>query len=148
MNHLLACLLAALGGVGLASQIGLNVQLRQGLGHPALAAFVSFAVGATVLGVWALLARVPLPAGSALAALPPWAWLGGVLGAYYVVTTILIGPKLGAGMFVVLVIAGQLAAALAIDALGGLGGTPQPVTAMRAAGAGLALAGVWLMQRG
>ena len=148
MPYALACALAALAGGGLTAQIGLNVQLRQSLGHPVLAAFVSFSVGALILGLVALAMRAPLPAGQAIAGAPAWAWFGGFLGAGYVLATIMIGPKLGAGLFVVLVIAGQLTAALLIDQLGLLGGAAQPISAARALGAALALAGVWLVQRG
>lgn len=148
MPHLLTCALAALAGVGLTVQIGLNVQLRQALGHPAIAACASFTVGALILAAFVLAARLPMPTLAAAAQAPAWAWLGGLLGAYYVAATIMFGPKLGAGLFVVLVVAGQLSAALVVDQLGWLNGQVQPVTPMRAAGAALALAGVWLMQRG
>jgi transporter family-2 protein len=147
MSQALACFLAALGGVALSVQIALNVHLRQGLGHALLAGCVSFIVGALTLGVAAGVLRVPLPAPAAVAQIPWWAWLGGILGAYYVSTTIVLGPRLGAGLFVVLVVAGQLVSALVIDQLGLLGPAVPPAPG-RLAGAALALAGVWLMQRG
>lgn len=147
MTQPLAMLLAFLAGVGLAAQIPLNVQLRQGVGHPTLSAFISFSLGALVLGLYVLATRVPWPAAATLAQVPWWAWLGGTLGALYVSATIVLGPKLGAGLFVVLVIAGQLAAALTIDHFGWLGAAPQPLNPWRVAGAALAVLGVVLIQR-
>lgn len=139
--------LAFLAGVALAVQIPVNVQLRLGVGHPTISACISFVVGALVLAVYVLVARVPLPSAAALVAIPWWAWLGGALGAYYVSSSILLGPKLGAALFVTLMIAGQLVAALAIDHLGWLGVAAQPINAWRLAGVGLAAAGVYLIQR-
>ena len=147
MPHLAAMLLAFAAGVGLAAQIPLNVQLRHGVGHPTLSAFASFTLGAALLGLYVLAARVPWPSFAQVAQIPWWAWLGGTLGACYVSATIVLGPKLGAGLFVTLVVAGQLAAALVIDHQGWLGAAPQPVNAWRVAGAGLALLGVVLIQR-
>jgi transporter family-2 protein len=140
-------LLALLAGVALTLQIGINVHLRQGVGHAAIAAFISFLVGALVLLAYALATRLSWPSWSTVLQIPPWAWVGGVLGAFYVGSTIALSPRLGAALFVVLVVAGQLLAALVMDHMGWLGATAQPINAWRAAGAALVVAGVFLIQR-
>jgi transporter family-2 protein len=144
---ILAGLLAVLAGAGLSAQIAVNVHLRQGAGHPAIAAFISFQVGALILLAALVAARLPWPAPATLLRVPPWAWTGGLLGAYYVFSTIALAPRLGAALFVVLVIGGQLATALAIDQLGLLGTKGQPLDPWRLAGAALVLAGVALLNR-
>lgn len=147
MPAFLAALLAVLAGAGLSAQIAVNVHLRQGAGHPAIAALISFQVGALVLLVAALLARLPWPTWSELTRVPVWAWTGGLLGAYYVFSTVFLAPRLGAAAFVVLVIGGQLATALTIDQLGLLGTKGAPLDAWRLAGAALVLGGVILLNR-
>ncbi|MDB5095969.1 MAG: family transporter [Cyanobacteria bacterium RYN_339] len=143
----LAGLLAVLAGAGLSAQIAVNVHLRQGAGHPAIAAFISFQVGALILLAALLATRLPWPSLADLARVPFWAWGGGLLGAYYVFSTIALAPRLGAALFVVLVIGGQLTTALAIDQLGLLGAKGPPLDAWRLAGAALVVAGVVLLNR-
>lgn len=139
--------LAFLAGVALTVQIGINVHLRQGVGSAAIAAFISFLVGAAVLLVYAFIARLSWPSWSSLTQIPAWAWVGGVLGAFYVGSTIALSPRLGAALFVVLVVAGQLVAALVVDHYGWLSATAHPINAWRAAGVALVVAGVFLIQR-
>lgn len=146
MEFYVASALALLAGAALSTQIGINVHLRMAVGHPVVAGFISFLVGAVALGAYALGARLPVDAPGLLRA-PWWAWTGGVLGAYYVGSAIVLGPRLGATVFVVLVVTGQLVTALVIDQLGWLGTTPQPVSAWRLAGVALVLAGVIVSQR-
>jgi transporter family-2 protein len=113
--------LAVLSGVAVAAQSGVNAMLARGVGSPVHAALVSFAVGTLALLVVAFARRDAIPARAAMAALPWWAWIGGVLGAAYITMAVVAAPRLGAGSLVAAVIAGQLAAAVAIDHFGWLG---------------------------
>ena len=54
-------LLAILVGIALPVQAGVNAQLRISLGHPLVAAFVSFLVGTLALGLLLVVLRIPLP---------------------------------------------------------------------------------------
>jgi transporter family-2 protein len=144
---LLPLLLAMLIGAALPVQAGVNSQLRVGLGHPMLAATVSFVVGAVALGAVALAQRAPIPGGAVLARLPWWVWGGGLLGALYVVGSILLVPRLGAATLTASIVAGQLAAALLLDQFGLVGYARHPLTLARLLGAVLLLAGVVLIQR-
>jgi transporter family-2 protein len=74
-------------------------------------------------------------------------WIGGLLGALFVFTTIFSVPKLGAGLMIVLIIAGQMACAIAMDHYGFLV-EERSVSLMRIAGAGLVMAGAWLVYKG
>jgi transporter family-2 protein len=139
--------LALAAGAVLIIQVGVNSTLRSALGSPVVAAFASFLVGSVALACFLLLARTAWPVRAQLSAVPTWAWLGGLLGAFYVVTTIVVGPRLGAAALLALVVLGQLAASLLVDHFGWLGFPQHPLTALRLAGAALLFSGVLLIVR-
>ena len=134
-------------GVGLVVQVGMNSTLRALLGSAIVAALISFVVGSVALAVFALVTRAPLPGREQLAAVPAWAWLGGALGAFYVASSVIVGPRLGAATLLALVVLGQLGTSLLVDHFGWLGFAQHPITAVRLAGAGLLFAGVLLVVR-
>jgi bacterial/archaeal transporter family-2 protein len=140
-------LLALLCGVLLPMQAGINARLRGGLGHPLLAALVSFLVGSAALALVALAARVPLPLEAKTGRLPWWAWMGGLLGAVYVALIIVLVPRLGAATLIAAVVAGQLASSLLLDHFALVGYAHHPVNVWRVLGAALLLVGVILIQR-
>jgi bacterial/archaeal transporter family-2 protein len=134
-------------GIGLVVQVGMNSTLRSILGNPILAALISFAVGSVALaGLFALM-RTPLPERAQLAAVPAWAWLGGILGAFYVAASVIVGPRLGAATLLALVVLGQLGTSLIVDHFGWLGFPQHPLTLMRLSGAALLFSGVLLITR-
>ncbi len=134
-------------GVGLIVQVGMNLTLRSLLGSAIIAALISFVVGSAALAVYALLLRVPLPERAQLAAVPAWAWGGGVLGAFYVASSVVVGPRLGAATLLALVVLGQLGTSLVVDHFGWLGFPQHPLTVLRVAGAALLFGGVVLITR-
>jgi bacterial/archaeal transporter family-2 protein len=135
-------LLAFAGGAFLPIQMGINGQLRAGLGHAMQATFVSFTVGAIGALVACLVMRVPLPKPEQLAAPALWMWFGGLCGTFYVWTTIMSGPKIGAALAVSLAIAGQLVVAAMLDHTGALGFPQHSLSPMKFAGIALVIAGV------
>jgi transporter family-2 protein len=145
MPALLLC--AFLIGVVLPVQSGINAQLRIGVGHPLLAAFISFAVGTIALLGLNLVMRVPLPSGESAARLPWWYWCGGLLGAAYIYAAVILAPRLGAATLVAVIVAGQMVASLALDHFGWVGYPQQPLTPVRTIGALLVIGGVLLIQR-
>jgi len=142
--YVLLCALAFAAGVVLVVQVGVNATLRTGLGDPVAAALASFLVGSAALALL-LLANGAWPARSQLLAAPAWAWAGGVLGAFYVVSTIVLGPRLGAAALLSLVILGQLLTSLVVDHYGWLGFPEHPMTLTRLLGALLLFGGVLLV---
>lgn len=138
--------LAVLLGVVLPIQVGVNAQLRSGLGNPTVATTVSFIVG--TLGLLLVLAamRPPLPAAAAVARMPWWTWTGGLLGALYILGTILLAPKLGAAALLAAIVAGQMVASLVLDHYGLLGFPVAPVSPVRILAVLLIVAGVLLLQ--
>jgi len=134
-------------GAGLVVQVGMNSTLRSLLGSPIVAALISFLVGSLALAVYAGLARTPLPLRAQLGAVPAWAWLGGVLGAFYVASSVIVGPRLGAATLLALVVLGQLGTSLVVDHYGWLGFPQHPLNFVRVLGAVLLFGGVLLITR-
>ena len=112
--------LPLLGGALLAAQAPINARLRTALDSPLGSAVVSFTTGLAVL----LIALVVTGQAGNLADVgggPWWAYLGGGIGAFFVVVGLLAVPQVGVTVTFVAVIAGQLMAAAVIDRFGLLG---------------------------
>lgn len=140
-------LLAFTIGAGVAVQAGLNAQLRDYVGHSMFAALTNFVVGTLCLVGLLLALRVPWPGIAGMKAAPIWLWLGGLLGALYVASTVLIAPKLGAAVMFALVIAGQVAMSLILDHYGLIGFPRHPIGLWRIVGGALLVVGVVLVVR-
>ena len=90
-------LFAVAAGAMLPIQFGINAQLASWVGSPLRATLVSFVVGAAVLLVATLVFARSVSGGRELDAAPWWVWLGGFLGAFYVLGSVVTAPKLGIG---------------------------------------------------
>jgi transporter family-2 protein len=143
----LSWFLGIVAGFGLTVQVGMNSQLRKALQSANLAALISFCVGTAALVLLVLLLRTPVPERTVFAAVPWWAWLGGLLGAFYVASSTVVAAELGATTLLGLALLGQLATALVIDHYGWLGLPVNPITWGRLAGVALLGVGVWLISR-
>lgn len=64
----------------------------------------------------------------------PWMYTGGLVGAAYVTCAVILPPRLGLTLFFVCVLAGQLAASLALDAVGAFTFAQHAPTPTRVAG--------------
>lgn len=137
-------LMMVVGGVGLTVQAAANSRLRLGVQSPALSALISFVVGAVALALLTLSGA--MGRGRAPVGLPWWAWVGGLLGAFYVTAVVVAVPRIGAALMIACTILGQLAAALALDHFGWLGVPRVPINPWRVLGAALLLTGVLLIQ--
>jgi transporter family-2 protein len=138
---------AILIGCFLPVQTGVNAELRASIGDPIATALVSFAVGTLALFVAVLCLRIPVPVGAAWAQSAVWHWSGGILGAIYIATVVVLAPRLGAGTLVAAIVAGQMLASLVLDHFGWVGFPVHPVSALRLLGAMLLMLGVVLIQR-
>jgi bacterial/archaeal transporter family-2 protein len=135
---------ALLAGAMLPIQFGINAQLADWVGGSVRAAFVSFVVGALALLVAVLVAARGWPDRSGDA--PWWVWTGGLLGAFYVLGSIVTAPKLGAATLVAMILAGQAIASLLVDHFGLVGFEEQPITLLRVFGVLLLAGGVALVR--
>ncbi|AZE46417.1 Integral membrane protein [Pseudomonas chlororaphis] len=139
--------LPVIAGAFLPLQAGINGQLAKQVSSVLTAALISFFVGTVALLVLAMAQR-EVPGLSALKSLTWWHWCGGLLGAFFIATAAFAGPRIGAMLFMALVLAGQLGMALALDHFGWAGFREAPISLGKIAGLMLILAGVFLIRRG
>lgn len=131
-------------GAILPLQVGVNSRLSHFVGGPVRASLVSFAIGTMVLLVVVLVAARggEHRAGAA----PWWAWVGGAIGASYVVSSVVVAPRLGAAAFFGLVVASQLIASVLIDRFGLIGFAQRQVGPVRLVGVALLVVGALLVR--
>ncbi len=137
---------AFVAGAVLPLQALINARLGAAVGGPSAAAAVSFAIGTIGLLAFIFITNTPAPNTDAISVLPWWAWVGGLLGAYYVATATMTAPVLGAASMVSLVIAGQMIASLLLDHYGVLHAA-QPISLQKMVGAFLLIGGVYLITK-
>jgi bacterial/archaeal transporter family-2 protein len=136
-----------LAGVALSVQVAINRQLGMQLGSASGAAFASFLIGTAALAAFLTVTQASLSVRGAVSGAPWWAWLGGVLGAFYVVTATLVVARIGVASLLALSVSGQLLASLVIDHYGLLGLEQQSVSLSKLAGSLLLMMGMWLIIR-
>lgn len=103
-----------IAGAFLPLQAGINGLLSKQVSSVMGAALISFLVGTVALFAVAAVQR-ELPSFTALKGLTWWHWSGGLLGAVFIATAAFAGPRIGAMLFMALVLAGQLSMALVLD---------------------------------
>jgi bacterial/archaeal transporter family-2 protein len=136
--------MAAVGGL-----IALQPAINSGLGRATgslPAALVSFAIGTAALVVLVALSGQLADVRFALDVKPVYL-LGGLLGAAYVFTSLVVVREVGAGGVVAATITGQLTFSVVIDRLGILGLDQEPISFERVLGVALLLAGTYLVVR-
>ena len=125
----------------------INGVLRNALTNPWLASLVSFLPVIALLGVlWFCVPR-PLPTAEGIGAMPWWAPLGGVIGAFAVIAGLLFVNKVGAGAFAGLTITANILMSLGIDHFGLLGVQQHSMSPGRAIGAVLMVAGIFAISK-
>lgn len=147
MTRELAVGLTAIAGGLVAAQAPINGKLGAAVGRLPAAA-VSFAIGLALLALLVVVTgQLRDATGVTDSGLPWWAYVGGALGAGYVVTALSTVGTLGAGGVTAATIAGQLTASVAIDQFGLFGVARQPIHATRVLGVVLLAIGVVLVVR-
>ena len=139
--------LAFVAGTAITIQFAVNAELRKAAGGPVSAAALSFLVGTVVLFAIVAIARQTPQSFSSLSAAPWWAWVGGLLGAFFVVSSVVLTPRLGAAATFGFIIAGQMITSIILDQFGLLQLPVQPATALRLVGAALVVSGAYLVLR-
>ncbi|MBN9044611.1 MAG: DMT family transporter [Rhizobiales bacterium] len=140
-------LFGILSGACIAIQAPINAALSRGLGSPVTAAAISFLAGAIILAIVATATAKLTGATPAFSVPPLWLYAaGGFLGCFYVTTSILLTPRIGAAAVMGLAVAGQLTAGLLADRFGFMGVAVREITAGRIAGAALLLTGALMIR--
>lgn len=137
-HHLLPYqLLGIFAGVLMATQTAINGHLGVILKSSLHAAMISFTVGALLLIIIVLI--LPVQISNLKLAYQDfskhwWLWIGGFLGAIYVLGCAWLVPQIGTGQVIVLVLFGQLFFSAIIDNWGLLHSKVNPINLMRILG--------------
>ena len=78
---------------------------------------------------------------------PPIAWIGGLMGAFFVASSVALVPRLGVALTFSLIVAGQMLITLVLDHFGVLGVPVKEVSLMRVLGIILITGGVVLIRK-
>lgn len=142
--------LALISGFALTLQVGINGELRSKIGSPILSSLISFAVGTIVLTItffFTVLSRSSSPQNFInIKNTSWWMFTGGLLGAFYIFTTIFTSPKIGFANMFSLVICGQIILAVIFDHFGLLGNQIHTINSLRVLGIILLILGVYIIQ--
>jgi transporter family-2 protein len=143
-------LLALLAGAVLPVQGAVNGLLRAGIGAPLTVGAVSFLVATLAMALVMLpivaFTDLPKPHLSKVRGMPWWGWLGGFVGALYVITMFMAIPVIGTAAAVGLTVAGQQVASVFVDRHGWFRLPVRPVSAVRLAGVAVLLVGVAIIK--
>ena len=142
--------LVALAGAAAPLQSGLNAELRERLAGPIEVGFFSSIITTIALALgFGLMVAVGKtdPDLAAIKAVPWYLWTGGLLGAYFIVVTLIGAGTLDAALLIGLLVAGQMLASLVVDHFGLLSFDVNKVNVWRVAGVALICAGVFVIQR-
>ena len=147
-NIYLYLLLALVAGAVMPTQAATNNKMAVFLNDsPILASFVSFFVGTIALFIYVVASGTSLGALALAKNATPVAWIGGILGAFFVTATVTLVPRLGVALTFSLIIAGQMIVTLVIDHFGLLGVPMKEISAARIGGILLITLGVILIRK-
>jgi bacterial/archaeal transporter family-2 protein len=132
-GNALAVALSLVAGVAGTVQIAVMGRLGDRIGVVPAFAFAA-AVAAAIGFVCLVGARRSLVGFADAVHQPSWMWLGGLMGAFVVLTITFAGPRIGTTATVAVFLVGQFAAAALVDRYGLFGLDRIPVSAARIAG--------------
>ncbi|AZZ60145.1 DMT family transporter [Oenococcus sp. UCMA 16435] len=122
-------------GMFSASQTAINGHLGTVLNSAVKAAFVSFLIGAIAL--WIIVAVVEHGYHFAPAftrKFPWWIWIGGLIGALFVLGNAYLVPLIGTGFTVVIVLLGQIVGSMLVDQFGWFAAKRNPIIPVQVLG--------------
>jgi transporter family-2 protein len=124
----------------------LNAGLARGVGGPVQAAVILLTIGLVTTLLVAATATARIPNLSAIIHIPIRHYAGGVIVAFYVLSITFIAPRFGVGNAILFAVTAQLLTSAFIDHFALAGATLRPLTAMRAMGLFIVVAGVVITQ--
>lgn len=140
-------LLALIAGTMMPTQAAVNNKMAAVVDSPVLAAFISFFVGTIGLFLFMIATGTPLGNLASAKNAPPIAWIGGLMGAFFVAAAVTLVPRLGVAMTFSLIVAGQMLITLVLDHFGFLGVPVKEISLMRILGVLLITGGVVLIRK-
>lgn len=121
-------LIGVLVGMLSASQTAINGHLGLVLKSSVKAAFVSFFVGEVLLIIIVTILHPKFQLQKINGKNPWWMWLGGIIGALFVLGNVYLVPLIGTGLAVVIVLVGLVTGSLLIDQFGLLASQKNPIS--------------------
>jgi bacterial/archaeal transporter family-2 protein len=139
-------IVAFISGMLLPIQAGVNIRLGKSITSPIYASMLSFIIGAMTLTAYILITKQEVTWAGVRSA-PGYAWLGGALGAFFVTATMFAYSRIGPALTFGLVVAGQMAIAIAFDHFKILVAEQHSVNIWRIIGMSLIILGVIIIQK-
>lgn len=123
-----------------ATQTAINGTLGREIDSPLGSSLVSFIVGTLLLALVCVFMRgvreETVPGNR-----PWWMWIGGALGALYVLANVVISGAIGTGLSVIILLVGATAGGLVVDHFGILGAARDAINAKKIVGIVIMIAG-------
>jgi bacterial/archaeal transporter family-2 protein len=145
MGKLIWILMAFLAGSFIPVQGGLNALLGKQVKSPMHASLFSFTIGTVLLLLYVLLTKQTI-SWEGVKSAPWYAWLGGLLGAYCLTAILLVMPRLGPGLTMGLLVAGQMIISVLLEHNNILVAQAHPISLLRVVGILLIVGGVVLIR--
>lgn len=146
-NTLVFIFLAVLAGAMIPAQAATNNKMAMTVDSPIVAAFLSFTVGTLSLFLYVIASGTSVASFAQAKNAAPVAWIGGILGAFFVTASVALIPRLGVALTFSLIIAGQMIATLIIDHFGLLDVPVKEISLARLGGILLIMIGVILIRK-
>lgn len=124
----------------------LNAGLARATGGPIQATVLLFATGLAASLLLAAATKAPMPTVQTLTRIAPSHYAGGLIVAFYILSITFIAPRFGVGNAILFAVTAQLLTSAFIDHVALAGAARRPLTALRAAGLFVVIAGVVLTQ--
>lgn len=145
IQHFWLYLIMFATGVGIPIMATMNGALGLKIGSPFAASVILFLLAFLVALVATLVNGIPAQAGFISA--PKLLMLAGVFVAFYIISITTIGPIIGIGQAVFIVLLGQIVSTIVIDHYGWLGVPVTKIEARKILGVILMIAGIYLSRR-
>jgi bacterial/archaeal transporter family-2 protein len=146
--NILSYILAFTAGSASPVQAGASAQLNKGLVSPIWSALFVYASGlAGVLLIQLILHQAWPGQRFGSSRLPWWVWTGGILSIASTMSGLTLAQRMGSGMFTGLSLTASLLTSMVLDHFGLMGFTRHPLSSLRVTGAGLMIAGIWLIAK-
>ncbi|WP_372651720.1 DMT family transporter [Halobacteriovorax sp.] len=145
MDKIYFSILGICAGLAVPFQAIINAKLSSEVGHPLIAALISFGGGFLVFLLFMLFGPVKFPSIAQLSSFSPILLSGGLIGSCFVFAAIVGVPKLGSTAWISLIIAGQLLMSLVLDHYGVLGLPIKTINLYRLLGVFLLFSGTYLI---
>lgn len=144
----LSFLIAIAAGAANPVQAGANAELNKGLASPIWACCFVYLSGLAGVVLIQVILRQAWPDGRFGAEhVPWWAWTGGLISIASTMAGLMLAQKMGSGVFTGLSLTASLVSSVVLDQFGLAGFKPHPASPLRMTGAGLMVAGIWLIAR-